>query len=160
MLWSSLATLAFLVTRPSLAWRVPGVEQRYTEEKLVDAGSLGLPSTGLVAAFADWNADGLVDLVHLGADQRSLAFYTWDRRKYTWTEATNARIRTHSDFVVTNVVPGDFDHDGRVDLLVVGGKNPGGWWGSDQETDMQVYLQQPDGSFGAFCRSPRPARRR
>ncbi|BGP45902.1 hypothetical protein JCM10450v2_001737 [Rhodotorula kratochvilovae] len=147
---SALASVALvaLSLRSASAWRVPGVEQRYVDETLIDAGALGFPNTGIVAAFADYNADGLVDVVHLSADQRSLGIYTWDRKKYSWTEALEARIRTHSDFIVTNVVPGDFNYDGRLDLLVMGGQNPGGWWGGDEDTDMQVYLQHADGSFG------------
>ncbi|GJN88667.1 hypothetical protein Rhopal_001633-T1 [Rhodotorula paludigena] len=129
------------------AW-FPGVEQRYKVETLVDAGALGLPNSGVVAAFADYNADGLVDLVHLSSDQRSLAVYTWDRKRYEWTEAPQSHIRTNSDFVVTAVVPGDFNYDGRLDLLVYGGKNPGGGWWADEATDMRVYLQRADGSFG------------
>jgi integrin alpha FG-GAP repeat containing protein 1 len=130
----------------------PTTKQRFVEEHLIDAGNLGLPKqAGLVAAFGDFNADQLLDLVLLSSDQRSLAVWEWDRKAYEFKEKTETRIRTKSDFVVTNVVPGDFDYDGKLDLLVMGGKNPGGWWGNDETTEMQVYLQQPDGSFCASC---------
>lgn len=126
---------------------VPGVEQRYVDEHLIEVGSLGLPKTGLVAAFGDYNADQLLDLFFLSSDQRSLSVYTWDRPSYEWVEKVESRIRTNSDFLIVNVVPGDFDYDGRLDVLLMGSKNPGGWWGSDETLEMQVYLQQSDGSL-------------
>ncbi|GAA5984638.1 hypothetical protein JCM11641_004548 [Rhodosporidiobolus odoratus] len=129
------------------AW-FPGTQQRFTDEKLVQTGQLGLPKTSLVAAFGDYNADQLTDLFLLSSDQRSISVYTWDRKAYTFNEQPHTAIRTKSDFVVTNVVPGDFNYDGRLDVLLMGGKNPGGWWGNDEETEMLVYLQQPTGTFG------------
>ncbi|GAA6029384.1 hypothetical protein JCM8097_003650 [Rhodosporidiobolus ruineniae] len=142
-----LATLALASAHLAHAAWFPGTQQRYTDEKLIDAGQLGLPKTSLVAAFGDYNADQLTDLFLLSSDQRSLSVYTWDRKLFTFAEQARTRIRTTSDFVVTNVVPGDFNYDGRLDVLVMGGKNPGGWWGNDETTEMQVYIQQPDGSF-------------
>lgn len=142
----TLLTLVSFAPRAVVAW-FPGVEQRFVEEKLIDTGSLGLPNDGLVAAFGDYNADQLLDLFYLSADQRSLAVYVWDRTLYRYTEHKQARIRTKSDFIITNVVPGDYNYDGRLDLLLMGRKNPGGWWGDDETTEMQVYLQQSDGSF-------------
>ncbi|BGO97546.1 hypothetical protein RTG_01521 [Rhodotorula toruloides ATCC 204091] len=145
---ASLAALVCVLTlpTPSRAW-FPGVKKRYTDEKLIDAGPLGLPKTGLVAAWADWNADQLLDLFLVSSDQRTVSVHTWDRKAYEWKEAVEARIRTKSDFIITNVVPGDFDYDGKVDVLLMGGKNPGGWWGADETTEMQVYLQRGDGSW-------------
>ncbi|BGP13717.1 hypothetical protein JCM10213_007105 [Rhodosporidiobolus nylandii] len=126
---------------------LPGTQQRYTQETLVDAGQLGLPKTSLVAAFGDYNADQLTDVFLLSSDQRSLAVWAWDRKAYEFKEVVETRIRTKSEFVVTNVVPGDFNYDGKLDVLLMGGKNPGGWWGNDETTEMLVYLQQADGSF-------------
>ncbi|GAA5978759.1 hypothetical protein JCM10908_004473 [Rhodotorula pacifica] len=127
-----------------------GSSRRFTEEKLLDAGSLNLPTNqGLVAAWVDWNGDQHLDLVLLSSDQRSLSVHLWNRKQFRFLEPREgSELRTPSDFVITNVVPGDYDFDGRIDLLVMGGKNPGGWWGEDETTEMRVYLQQPDGSFG------------
>lgn len=88
-----------------------------------------------------------MDLFYLSSDQRSLSVYIWDRVAYQWKEKVETRIRTTSDFVIANVVPGDFDYDGKLDVLLMGSKNPGGWWGSDETLEMQVYLQETDGSF-------------
>ncbi|GAA5822622.1 hypothetical protein JCM11251_004321 [Rhodosporidiobolus azoricus] len=145
----SLLLLSTLVSSPhsASASLFPWAKQRYVDEHLIDAGALGLPKTGLVAAFGDYNADQLTDVFFLSSDQRSLSVYTWDRKKYEFVEAVKTRIRTKSDFTIVNVVPGDFDYDGKLDVLLMGGKNPGGWWGNDETTEMLVYLQQADGTF-------------
>lgn len=145
MLGSLILVVVAFAPRPSSAalWR----EQRFVEEKLIDTGSLGLPNDGMVAAFGDFNADQLLDLFYLSADQRSLSTYIWSRAGYKWVEKPEARIRTRSDFIITNVVPGDFNYDGRLDLLLMGGKNPGGWWGDDETVEMAVYLQSATGNF-------------
>lgn len=106
---------------------------------------------GIIAAFGDYDADQLLDIFYLSSDQRSLTAYTWDRTAYEWREKVEARIRTKSDFIIVNVVPGDYNYDGRLDVLLMGGKNPGGWWGQDETLEMEVYLQQADGSFCTSC---------
>lgn len=124
---------------------------RFVEEKLIATGSLGLPDKlGMISAWGDFNSDQLLDLVYLAADQRSLSIYTWSRLEFKWIELINSRIKTPSDFIIQNVVPGDYDYDGRLDLLVMGSANPeGSWWnkGDDNVLQMKLYLQQSDGSF-------------
>lgn len=148
----SLSLFLFHHPQPTRA-RFPGVEQRFVEETLIDTGNLGLPDTGLVAAWGDVDSDQLVDLFYLSSDQRSISVYTWSRTAYEWKEKPESRIRTKSDFIIVNVVPGDFNYDGRLDVLLMGEKNPGGWWGEDETLQMQVYLQGADGSFST---SPSP----
>ncbi|KAM0792309.1 hypothetical protein ACM66B_004996 [Microbotryomycetes sp. NB124-2] len=138
--------LVALAPRPALAW-YPGERRRFVEERLIDAGSLGLPNDGLVAAFGDLNGDQLLDVFYLSSDQRTVSVYTWNRLKYLYEEHEPARIRTKNEFVIVNVVPGDYDYDGRLDLLLMGSKNPGGWWGSEETLDMQVLLQRDNGSW-------------
>lgn len=121
--------------------------QRYVEEKLIDTGSLGLPATGVVAAFGDYNGDQVLDLFFLSADQRSLSVYIWDKVAYSWTERIETRIRTTADFIITNVVPNDYNYDGRLDVLLMGSKDPGSWWGAEDKLEMLVYLQEPDATF-------------
>ncbi|GAA5883402.1 hypothetical protein JCM3774_004150, partial [Rhodotorula dairenensis] len=137
-------------------WGTSRGARRFTDENLIDAGSLELPTdaaAGTVAAWLDWDGDQHLDLVLLAADQRSFAIHTWDRAHFRFRSTAAAS----SDFVITNVVPGDFDFDGRIDLLVMGGKNPGGgggggWWGGgaeqDDTTEMRIHLQQPNGTLG------------
>ena len=49
---------------------------------------------------------------------------------------------------VTNIVPGDFNHDGRLDLLIMHLVNDGSWWGGkDEKLTMEVYLGAENGAF-------------
>jgi integrin alpha FG-GAP repeat containing protein 1 len=50
-----------------------------------------------------------------------------------------------STFVITNVVPGDFNYDGRLDLLVMGEDNPEGWWSG--ELKMELWTGDGKGGF-------------
>jgi integrin alpha FG-GAP repeat containing protein 1 len=56
---------------------------------------------------------------------------------------------------VINVVPGDFNHDGKLDVLVMM-QEAGGWWGQSDMTIMGVYLGgSADGGFRElFKRTP------
>lgn len=155
MLPSALGSLLLLLLAnaptPARSW-FPGVEQRYVDEKLIETGSLGLPNDGMIVAWADYNSDQLLDLFYLDSDQRTLNVYAWDRKDYVFKLQNGTTIRTPSDFIVTNVVPNDLNYDGKLDVLLMGQQNPGGWWGSQDQLDMRAYLQQPDGSFGTlYC---------
>lgn len=101
----------------------------------------------MIVAYGDYNSDQFQDIFYLSSDQRSLFIYTWNRSKYTFIEFVPARIRTESDFIITNVVPGDWNYDGRLDVLVYGQDDPGEWYG-EKKTKMKVFLQQADGSLG------------
>lgn len=52
---------------------------------------------------------------------------------------------------IVNVIPGDYDHDGKLDLLVMSeDSEKGGWWPGHKEvkTRMAVYFGGgPSGSF-------------
>lgn len=143
---SALSSSSRALSFPSFSSLFPSRTPRFTPEKLIDLASLGLPKTGTVAAWGDFDSDQFLDLFYLSYDQRSISVWTWDRKLYAWNERTETVIKTKGDFVVTNVVPGDFNRDGRLDLLVMGEQHPG--W--SKETDMLVYLQTPNGTFGEY----------
>jgi integrin alpha FG-GAP repeat containing protein 1 len=101
----------------------------------------------------------------LNADQRSISLYSWNRgepilarrgqsrrlkdfclAKYAFEAVQGAKAVT-APFVITNVVPGDYDYDGRLDMLLMGQDNPGGWW-ADEELHMSVHIGQGRGQFG------------
>ena len=64
---------------------------------------------------------------------------------YTFKAAPNAEPVT-APFVVTNVVPGDFDYDGRLDMLLMGQDSPAGWF-SDDELKMVMHRGIGRGNF-------------
>lgn len=180
--WSALLALAYVVSSSSSSsatatatatvtatgWSLfpsahGGNGTRFVEERLIDAGPLGLPvHAGLVAAWVDWNADQHLDAVWLSSDQSTLSISQWDHTRYAFQPAQEGQRVTipqleqggADDWIVVNVVPGDYDFDGRVDLLVMMTRSTGGgsWWGHGGQGDgtvrLVVYLQQPDGSLG------------
>lgn len=49
-------------------------------------------------------------------------------------------------WTITNIVPGDYDYDGRLDLLVMGQERPDGWY-SDEEVKILFYRGLGGGNF-------------
>lgn len=99
----------------------------------------------------------------LSSDSRSLQVYLWNRgalivsrcsaesmadqtsdlSRYT----TGAEYKSASNIV--NVIPADFDQDGRLDVLLMYGGEKNGWWGGEADTlGMEVILGTGSGSFG------------
>ena len=74
-------------------------------------------------------------------------YYNLFPEAYTFREIADAPpIQT--PFVITNIVPGDYNHDGRLDLLIMGEDSPGGWWASNE---LKMLLFRGLGN-GQFCR--------
>lgn len=49
---------------------------------------------------------------------------------------------------IINVIPGDFNHDGRLDLLLMSEEKEGSWWaGEKSRIRMQVHLGAEGGGF-------------
>ncbi|KAI9220578.1 hypothetical protein BC828DRAFT_357915 [Blastocladiella britannica] len=77
-----------------------------------------------VIAFADVNGDKHTDVFTLDSTRRQLSFYLWDTAKKSWSTSTpvfsaDALYNTDaSGITIVNVVPGDFNDDGVLDLLV------------------------------------------
>lgn len=49
-------------------------------------------------------------------------------------------------FIITNVVPGDYNYDGKLDLLLMGEQNPDK--NPSHEIKMQIYLGNGNDTFG------------
>ncbi|KAG0252825.1 hypothetical protein DFQ27_007823 [Actinomortierella ambigua] len=103
---------------------------------------------GTVAAFGDFNGDKFTDIITLGSDQQSFGVYLWDHTTWAFRQLKEATVRieqTPRSFIITNIVPGDFNHDGRLDVLVMGQENPPGR--PDSELQMRVYLGNSDNGW-------------
>ncbi|GFZ43951.1 hypothetical protein JCM24511_01671 [Saitozyma sp. JCM 24511] len=122
----------------------PFKQKRFSAEALIDAGPVGLEDiAGRVAAVGDWNGDQNSDLFVLSQDGKSVQVHLWDRDTFRYKPSSIVTVES----TITNVVPGDFNHDGRLDLLVMY-ESDEGWWPSKKEsTGMQVFLGRPDGGI-------------
>lgn len=107
-----------------------------------------------------------LDLFVLSKDQRKVTLWLWDRSArspdagrhvvhlvtartaaYAFRPSPAAPIEAPSGFVITNVVPGDYNYDGRLDILLMGQFSPGSWTGSG---DLKMAVYFGTGS-DAFC---------
>ncbi|KAK9897721.1 hypothetical protein P389DRAFT_169746 [Cystobasidium minutum MCA 4210] len=121
-------------------------EQRFKYEGLIDLGSLGLDTAkGMVAALGDLDGGQFLELFLLSPDQRTISSWQWNRKQYKYEAVANSG-GIQAPWVITNVVPGDYDYDGRLDLLVMGQENPDGWF-KDDEVKMLFYRGLGGGNF-------------
>ncbi|KAJ3332036.1 hypothetical protein HDU76_001494 [Blyttiomyces sp. JEL0837] len=89
---------------------------------------------GTIAAFGDFNADKMTDLFILNNKQDTVILYLWNRQSYQFEVSTKAQAQistsdsssSSGSIKIRNVVPGDFNRDGRLDVLLMGtsSKNP------------------------------------
>ncbi|KAF8263408.1 hypothetical protein EI94DRAFT_1740946 [Lactarius quietus] len=109
-------TSAALFAAPTTAlWPFP--PKRFSGNALIGAGSLGLDDgDGRVIAFGDFNGDHFMDVLTLASDQHTLSVYLWSHSIQLFLPSLC--FFRHPERIY-NVVPGDYTHDGRLDLLVM-----------------------------------------
>ncbi len=97
--------------------------------------SLPLPAGAVAATFADYDNDGWLDLFAIGPDGRGALLHNRDGKRFEDVTAAagvgDVAGTRHALFV-------DLDHDGDLDLLLVGGGSLG------------VYRNDLDGTFSLF----------
>ncbi|KAJ2026733.1 hypothetical protein GGI06_000024 [Coemansia sp. S85] len=127
-------TLLFLVLLGSVA----GLSSNKFRFKLnqlyeVNVGLENLRGTPL--AFGDFSGqnDQLVDLFVASPDQKTVELWEWRRHTKEFVHLESADIKAPSGFLVSNVIPGDYDMDGKLDLLVQSTS-------STKEVRMQLFL--------------------
>ncbi|GBE82743.1 integrin alpha N-terminal domain-containing protein [Sparassis latifolia] len=113
ILRAGIATLIFLSLPSGAIW--PFSPKRFSGNALIAAGSMGVDSVDKIIAFGDFNGDQFLDLLALGSDERTLSVYLWNHEDFVFRKAAVFR---HPQKVY-NVIPGDFTHDGKLDLLVM-----------------------------------------
>lgn len=91
---------------------------------------------GTIAAFGDFNGDKYTDLFVLSTDQSTITIYTWKQNNFTFVPLPNPPHIEGLDFVIENVVPGDFTYDGKLDVLVMGRSHPNN---AGDEIKMRIY---------------------
>ncbi|CAK5279256.1 unnamed protein product [Mycena citricolor] len=133
-------------------WPFP--PKRFSANSLVDAGSMGINVEGRIIAFGDFNGDQYLDALTLGADQQTLTVYLWDHGAYPWAaagaisdqhELEEYLFKKSSSLQhprkIYNVVPGDFTHSGKLDLLVMAQSS------TSNRLDLSVYPALPGAVF-------------
>ncbi|KAJ7246549.1 hypothetical protein B0H12DRAFT_1203288 [Mycena haematopus] len=135
-LYSALIALACFSDNAVAIWPFP--PKRFSGNSLVDAGSLGIIVQGRVIAFGDFNGDQYLDALALGSDQQTLTVYLWSHDNFVFQPSATF---THPH-KIQNVVPGDFTHSGKLDLLVMAQSST-----SNSQLDLSVYTALPGGGF-------------
>ncbi|KAG0305341.1 hypothetical protein BGZ98_004275 [Dissophora globulifera] len=103
---------------------------------------------GTVAAFGDFNGDKYTDIITLSDDQTSFSIYLWDHATWSFSLLPTATVvisQLPQPFIITNIVPGDFNHDGKLDVLVMGQADPA--HNANGELMMRVYLGNIDNGW-------------
>jgi integrin alpha FG-GAP repeat containing protein 1 len=64
---------------------------------------------------------------------------------FSFKACPNAPQIHNTDFVIENIIPGDFTFDGKLDLLVMGRKNPSH---ANDEILMRIYKGNGNDTIG------------
>lgn len=99
-------------------------DKRFTYEGLINAGGLGLDDVdGQVVAFGDFDGDSYVDAFVLSRDRKRIDVRLWDHNNFRFSGpqegAQQLSITMPQSLTVSNVVPADFNFDGKLDVLVM-----------------------------------------
>ncbi|KIJ94536.1 hypothetical protein K443DRAFT_683654 [Laccaria amethystina LaAM-08-1] len=110
-------TTALALISPGNAFKLPWPfpAKRFTGNSLIDAGTMGLSGDNRVVAFGDFNGDQSLDVLSLASDQQTLSVYHWSHEAFSFQNSGSFKHPRR----VYNVVPGDFTHSGKLDLLVM-----------------------------------------
>ncbi|CEP13272.1 hypothetical protein [Parasitella parasitica] len=120
---------------------------RFPKNKLynLEPDIIGLEKIdGTVAAFGDFNGDKFTDLFVLSSDQTSVLVYLWDHVGFTFKGLSKSKT-IQPGFIITNVVPGDYNYDGKLDVLLMGEQNPDR--NPTSEIKMQIYFGNGNDTF-------------
>ncbi|KAI8919600.1 hypothetical protein BC831DRAFT_481146, partial [Entophlyctis helioformis] len=94
--------------------------------------------SGRIAALGDFNGDRMTDVFVMSTDQKTVTVYAWDQAKNRFAALANTASRLESQGVqltITNVIPGDFNYDGKLDFVLFGQLDPG------RTKDVDLYFQ-------------------
>ncbi|TFL07853.1 hypothetical protein BDV98DRAFT_39823 [Pterulicium gracile] len=138
LLPTSLVALILSYAHPAQAiWPFP--PKRFAGNALINAGTMGLDNSSRVVAFGDFDGDQFLDVVSLTDDQQTLQIHFWNHQSFRYQLGPSIR-HPHR---IHNVVPGDFTHSGRLDLLVMSEGR------LNDQLDIVVYPARPSGGFDA-----------
>ncbi|CAD6914554.1 unnamed protein product [Tilletia controversa] len=147
----ALAGLLAATLLPSPAAALFGFgSKRFQYEGFINAGSLGLEGIGgggEVVALSHVNADHFVDAFVLSPDRTRLDVYLWDHAAFTFHSNPTSSINAPSGQTIVNVVPADFDYDGRLDVMLMTQSKSAS--NAADELRLGLYLGQSAGGFAS-----------
>ncbi|KAG2020932.1 hypothetical protein CC2G_006216 [Coprinopsis cinerea AmutBmut pab1-1] len=132
-----LCSLLFVTGTQALDLPWPFPKKRFTSNALIDAGSVGLIGDIRVAAFGDFDGDQSLDVLSIAGDEQTLSVHYWQHETFTF----GSPIEFKHPRRVLNVVPGDFTHSGKLDILVMSESD------SKDQMDLTVYPALIEGGF-------------
>ncbi|XP_067294171.1 T-cell immunomodulatory protein [Pseudorasbora parva] len=107
-----------------------------------------LENYGTVAAFGDFNSDKQTDIFIIRNRSELLIFLADLKPPYYKPKVHLTKDVFPSDFSLTSVVPGDYDGDSQMDVLLTGHTNDGSshtiafiFWGHNQTLDQSVRIE-------------------
>ncbi|KAF5372918.1 hypothetical protein D9758_001485 [Tetrapyrgos nigripes] len=131
----SLCIIPILSQVHAISW--PFSPKHISGKGLVDAGAMGLTGSDRVIAYGDFNEDQFLDVLMLDEDRRTLTVFLWNHDEFLFKRSTSFK---HGGDVY-NVVPGDFTHSGKLDLLIMSKSQSTGY------LDLTVYPALPGDGF-------------
>ncbi|KAF8520193.1 hypothetical protein BU17DRAFT_46898 [Hysterangium stoloniferum] len=142
---SQIAISLFLIwSIPSTIAIWPFTPKSFAINSLIGTGSLGLDANSRVVAFGDLNGDQFTDILMLGTDQQTITPYLWSHDEFLFKPSTSFRYQQP----IANIVPGDFNNDGRLDLLVMSQGQ------TQDETAMAICFSDLHNGFTAPVQIP------
>ncbi|XP_024151714.1 T-cell immunomodulatory protein [Oryzias melastigma] len=111
----------------------------------VTAELFGKEKSGTVAAFGDFNSDKQTDIFVIREGSEVVIFLADSKSPYFKPKVQITKDILPKDTVVTSVVPGDYDGDSQMDVLLTAQIKPGRttvfiFWGNNQTLDTSGWL--------------------
>ncbi|XP_074523349.1 T-cell immunomodulatory protein [Halichoeres trimaculatus] len=114
----------------------------------VTADLFGSENYGTVAAFGDFYSDKQTDIFVIREHAEVVIFYADSKAPYFKPKVNITKDILPGGTVITSVVPGDYDGDSQMDVLITGQSNPLSpqtsvyiFWGNNQTLDMSGWLK-------------------
>ncbi|XP_022601271.1 T-cell immunomodulatory protein [Seriola dumerili] len=112
----------------------------------VTADLFGTENSGTVAAFGDFNSDKQTDIFIIREQSELVIFLADSKPPYFKPKVQISKKVFPRDTIITSVVPGDYDGDSQMDVLLTAEMNSKPetivfiFWGNNQTLDMGGWL--------------------
>jgi integrin alpha FG-GAP repeat containing protein 1 len=113
--------------------------------------SAGLENeTGRIVAFGDFNADKFTDVFVLSPNEDEVSILLWSQKENSFEKDPTVRLPfdplNPTSVRIRNVVPADFNHDGKLDVLLMGADTS-----KHDKLLLRIYYGGENNSIGMQC---------